>query len=323
VEEYLCSMNRASNVLLLLYLLLGYVIAQFLWWAYSIYDLNVALATLEVELLTERGEHAANLVDELSRKRWMIIGEGSVFAGLLMIGAYYIRKFLLREQRLARQERNFLLATTHEFNSPIAGIKLNLQTLERRKVNEQQQKTLVAGALSSTQRLELLVSNILMASRLDAGKMELHRETIDVREVLIGIEQRYRDLAVSDGCMIAVFAGSGVELSIDRNAVEIILGNLVENAIKYAPNATITLKCEARADEVLISVIDQGRGIPKEERGAIFQKFYRAENEETRSQKGSGLGLYLVKELVEMHGGKVYVHPNQPSGSIFTITFLL
>lgn len=314
-------MDYTPKVIILLYLLLGYVIAQFAWWGYSIYDLSAELIQAKDALAasTDLGTSAES--NELRRKIWMILGEGSVFLALLIIGAFYIRKFILREHRLAKQERNFLLATTHEFNSPIAAIKLNLQTLAKREVTGEQKQSILDGALSSTQRLEGLVSNILMASRLDAGKLELLTEKLEMHALLETMKKRYGSIAASLGGSLILQTGGDACIYGDRNAVESLLGNLIENAIKYAPGHAVTIGYECVSGRVKVFVADTGKGIAVGERGNIFKKFYRTENEETRSQKGSGLGLYLVKELVELHGGRMEVTDNTPNGAVFTVEF--
>jgi signal transduction histidine kinase len=252
----------------------------------------------------------------------MILGEGSVFLLLLLIGAGYIRKFVLREQRLAKQERNFLLATTHEFNSPIAAIKLNLQTLQRRTVNPEQQQSILTSALSANQRLEILVSNILTASRLDAGRYEVMCENTTLVDVLKVLEQRFDPLCQEKkSSLSSQVEDTDLSIPMETRAFELVMGNLIENALKYAPGTPIKIHAFRSKDKVVVEVSDEGPGIDKEEGRNVFRKFYRSENEETRSQKGTGLGLYLVKQLLELHGAKLQLRNNQPSGCLFEMTF--
>jgi signal transduction histidine kinase len=308
-------MDRIPKVLVLLYVLLGYVVVQFVWWGYSIYSLNAALIT------DTRTDELVNpeQADELSGKVWMILGEGSVFLGLLLIGAFYIRRMILREHKLAKQERNFLLATTHEFNSPIAAVKLNLQTLNKRSMEGEQKQKVIDGALSSVQRLELLVTNLLMASRLDAGKLELLKEEVSLHGRIGILLERYRTLSENAGCKLLSEVPEGLTLNVDLNAFDTIFGNLIENAIKYGPESTILIKASENEGRLIIHVTDGGKGVPDDEKESIFKKFYRSENEETRTQKGSGLGLYLVKELVHLHRGEIRVEDATPRGASFVV----
>ncbi len=311
-------MKGTPKVILLLYVLMAYVVAQFCWWAYLIYDLNVEILNLEA-VINETGVVSK---EDSRSKLWMILGEGSVFLLLLLIGAGYIRKFVLREQRLAKQERNFLLATTHEFNSPIAAIKLNLQTLQRRQVNPEQQQSILSSALSANQRLELLVSNILTASRLDAGRYEVMKEVSVLADVFRTMEHRFDALCKEHKSSLNHdLSDVNLAVPIETRAFELILGNLIENALKYAPATPIVLKAFGNKGKVVVQVIDQGPGIEKEEQRNVFRKFYRSENEETRSQKGTGLGLYLVKQLLELHGAKLQLKDSTPSGCTFEMTF--
>lgn len=302
-------MQKTPKAIILLYVLLGYVVAQFAWWGYLIYDLNVDLSAAS----------ASDVSGSLNRKLWMILGEGSVFIFLLMTGAFYIRKFILREHRLTRQERNFLLATTHEFNSPIAAIKLNLQTLKKHEMDTNKRSLVVDGALSSAQRLESLVSNLLLASRLDVGKLELYLEAVEVKPLLQQVASRYAQISKESGNTLELHCTDGIVLQADRVAMETIVGNLVENALKYAPNTKVIIEALEDENEVLISVSDGGSGIAEDEKTQVFKKFYRVTNEETRNQKGSGLGLFLVKELVELHRGSIEIESVRPSGVRFAI----
>lgn len=288
---------------MLLYVLLGYIIIQFVWWGVLLYDLNV-----------ETGEGRTS-----GRALTMLIGEGTVFLALLLTGAFYIRKYLLREQKLARQERNFLLATTHEFNSPIAVAKLNLQTLKRKEISTEVRTQVVDGALGAIARLENLVSNVLTASRIDAGKYELHRENIGFEHLFKALQKRLEQVAGQAGNTIALSVEQEGEFRADASALELIVGNLVQNAIKYAPGTPVRIAVKCSGGEAQISVSDEGPGIPAEEKDNVFRKFYRMGNEETRSQKGTGLGLYLVRELVHMHHGRIELKNNRPTGALFMI----
>jgi signal transduction histidine kinase len=309
-------MKGIPKAIFLLYILLGYVIAQFVWWAYLIYDLNAQI----IDLNNQISPGAISIQNEVRNKLFMILGEGSVFLTLLLIGAFYIRKFVLREQKLARQERNFLLATTHEFNSPIAAIKLNLQTLQKRTLSEEQYKSILGSALGANQRLELLVSNILTASRLDAGRFELHQEEVEMTRIFQNLLNRFKLIAAESGSELKFNFQDDIIVWSDSSALELMTGNLIENALKYAPHSLVLIEAKRVNDMVEISVADNGPGIPKDEWGQVFRKFYRVENEETRSQKGTGLGLYLVQQLADLHGASVELKANAPKGCIFTIT---
>ena len=314
-------MKKTPRVVLLLYVLLGYVFAQFSWWAYLIYDLNREIFNANERLISIGGEAMSEAPSSLTNKLWMILGEGSVFLSLLLIGAFFIRKSIIRQQRLALQERNFILATTHEFNSPIASIKLNLQTLSKREMDADQRFQMLDGALSSAHRLELLVSNLLLASRLDGGKLEMFYEELDLKRHLISISKRFDSLAEKSHNRLIIECQEGSVLNADKSAFDTIISNLIENALKYAPNTEVRIGVKMEDYKVILEVADYGPGIPKLERDRVTKKFYRMGNEETRSQKGSGLGLYLVQSLVELHRAQLSIRDNSPKGTIFSLKF--
>ena len=314
-------MKKTPRVVILLYVLLGYVFLQFLWWAYLIYDLNVEIASANDQLISLGVAGITDSPSELSSKLWMVLGEGSVFLSLLIVGAFFIQKSILREQRLAVQERNFILATTHEFNSPIASIKLNLQTLDKRDMDEPQRHQMIDGALSSAQRLELLVSNLLLASRLDGGKFEMYQEDINVKSQIEMVIQRFRSLTEKSGNTFTIDCEDHIFIKADKSALDSIISNLIENALKYAPYTEVVVGVKQENDKVILEVVDCGQGIPKSERDRVLRKFYRMGNEETRSQKGSGLGLYLVHQLVQLHNAQMSIRDNSPQGTIFSIKF--
>lgn len=313
-------MQKSPKTVILLYVLLGYVVLQFVWWAYLIYDLNVELIDAKLALIgndlnAERG-------DDVKRQLTMILGEGTVFLSLLLVGAFYIRKFILREHRLAKQERNFLLATTHEFNSPIAAIRLNLQTLAKRTVTDAQKSQIISGAINASHRLESLVSNLLIASRIDAGKFDVVFERFDLLLLVSNVMERSKPVHANSGGEIELIAESdSAFIEADKRAMELITENLISNALKYAPGKLVTIRVLTGQNKLTINFEDLGPGIPVDERKNIFNKFYRIENEETRSQKGTGLGLFLVKELVRAQGGDISFRPNKDQGAIFEIKF--
>ena len=306
-------MKKNSPALVLNFILLVYVLLQFIWWAYLIYELNAEILTLSFDGSEEMLEL------ELRKKLWMIIGEGAVFISLVLIGSFFIRKYIMREQRLAKQERNFLLATTHELNSPIAATKLNLQTLRRIGLNPDQTMLMVESGLSNVNRLEKLVSNILTASRIDGGKFQIVKETANLKDLLIRIVNRHQVELEESRIETSINVSPELEISVDERALELVFENLLANSLKYAKGAQFGINAQSSRNKTSIEVYDTGRGVPSDQRRFIFTKFYRIENEETRAQKGTGLGLYLVKEVIKMHNGSIKAMDNDPSGLKFII----
>lgn len=300
-------MKQIPKSLLLFYVLVLYIFLQFCWWAYLIITLNIELS--EAVLGTSDPE------GELSKKLMMVIGEGSVFLILLFVGFYQVRKSFMREVAVAKQQRNFLLSITHELNSPLASIKLYLQTLQRRKLSPEKTEQVLESTLSEVDRQSKLVNNILMAARVDNSSYHLTLEEVNVSALLRRICNQQAahfshefDLSISPDLM----------LTTDMSAFESIVTNLIENARKYAPvQSVISIGLSKKKDGIELMVQDEGPGIPEPEKEAVFRKFYRIGNEETRKSKGTGLGLYLVRFFVNALGGTINVTNN--GGARFTV----
>lgn len=306
-------MKKTSPALVLNTILLIYVLLQFSWWAYLIYELNAEILTLK------HPNSEVDLTFELKKKLWMILGEGFVFISLVLVGFYFIRKFVIRENRIARQERNFLLATTHELNSPIAAAKLNLQTLMRPKLSQMQQEQMIHSGLSNVNRLEKLVRNILTASRIDGGKFQLDIQPTSLKEIVDETINRHRSQLESANIDLVLDIPESIVLAIDSDAMELVFENLIHNTLKYAPDSKFGISACIKGRSAQIEVYDTGQGLDDIEMAHVFKKFYRAGNEETRSQKGTGLGLYLVKEVIRLHQGTIKLKQNKPSGLRFVI----
>ncbi len=271
------------------------------------------------EYAIQKGE----LDKKIKLRLWMVVGEGSVFFVLLLFGILKTRQSFKKEVLLANQQKNFLLSITHELKSPIASVKLYLQTLGKRKLDEDKQREILTKALAETDRLHSLVENLLLATKVDRGDYEPYFEEIDfTRLVQSAVEKLRAELGTK--AKIESELVEGVLVNGDRLALQSILHNLVENAAKYGGEGVLVsvslLKYE---NEVLLKVADNGPGIQDGEKEKVFSKFYRVGNEETRKTKGTGLGLYIVKSLVEKHNGEIVVKDNEPKGAMFEVKLRL
>jgi signal transduction histidine kinase len=306
-------MKKSPPTLLLLYVLLAYVLVQFSWWAFLIYDLNGEL------IYATSNQPVLELEGELRKKLYMILGEGIVFVSLLFLGAVFIRRYARREQRLAQQERNFLLATTHELNSPLAAAKLNFQTLNRKNLSEENRGLMIESGLENMGRLEKLVSNILTASRIDSGKYQLNQVSQELLPIVNAVFQRNQWMIEKEGMQMLIEVDENIKAFVDRDALEQVIENIVQNAIKYAPKSSLKIEALDDGQVVKLALKDDGPGLESDNLRKIFQKFYRVENEETRSKKGTGLGLFLVKEIIEAHRGNISASSEPKHGLKFNI----
>jgi signal transduction histidine kinase len=305
---------RAGRPLLLLYILAFYILAQVTWWGYHLAQVNDELARSNTRLTGEAINPA-----EMSKKAWMVIGEGSVFLILLCLGFWYIKRSISRELQLARMEKTFLLSVTHELKTPIAAVKLFLETMSSRDLSKEQSKVILSDALRETRRLESLSDNILLAARFDSKQRDPLSETVDISQVIFKIITYFPQSRIE-----ASSVQPAIEIQGDKALLRAMCYNLIENAIKYSSEEkVVVLKLSRSQKTVEFEVADHGIGIPQEERLAIFGKFYRLGNEQTRKTKGTGLGLFIVKNIVDMHNGKIEIRDNTPTGVLFKVNIPL
>lgn len=284
------------------YVLSSYVVLQFAWWGYHLIELSQELAE----------------DDNTSRQRvLMIVGEGSVFFLILILGLWKIRSSIQKDIRLSQRQSNFLLSVTHELKTPLASNKLYLQTLLKRKnLERNQREELLKQAITENKRLEGMIENILTATRIENHRLELNYETIPLDKEIERIVKTWS----RERTDVLLKLEKNVILKVDPFVIEVAVVNILENAFKYGgetPSIEVYLK--SKKDHTLIGIKDQGIGIPAKFKDSIFEKFVRIGNEETRTQKGTGLGLYIVKELLKIHGGTISYSNNEPRGSHFKI----
>ena len=297
-------MKRTNQYLFLILLL--YVILQAAWWLYSIHQLSV-------EVINEK--------EELDRKTSMIISEGAVFLLILIVGFFITYRSLRKEVQVSAQQKNFLLAITHELKTPIASIKLYIQTLIKRDLEEDKKRDILGRCVKDADRLNGLVENILLATKIDDDSFPLSKENLNLSEMMESISL---ELLENSGRNVSIefFVQPDVVFKGDKDAFTSIITNLVSNALKYSPEkSTICVTLVQKEGETALSISDEGAGVIRDETEKIFEKFFRSGNEETRKQKGTGLGLYIVKKMVNQHEGLIQVKKNKPKGSIFVASF--
>ncbi len=320
--------NKKSRPLFWFYLLVAYIFVQFIWWTYLMINLNNEVVHLKTEINLLKGETLnevvikGNELNEKLHKRWLMIsGEGLVFVSLLLLGIYQIRKTFNKEAKLALQQKNFLLSITHELKSPIASVKLQLQTLQKHELDREKQKEIIANAISDTERLNSLVENILLAAKIENNIDSIYKEECNISDTITEVmNQTIASFNYKQKVVLAI--EPGIYMKIDKTNFPSIILNLFENAVKYSTgNSTITVSLKKQDQAIILSVADEGLGISDMDKKNIFEKFYRIGNEETRSTKGTGIGLYIVNYLVEQHNGTISVKNNLPKGSIFEVSF--
>ncbi len=318
-------MQNKSKGPWLFYALVIYVLMQFLWWEVLLAKQSNQLAEERKKIIalniTDRSQLEENL-QQIDKKKqhqlWMHLGEGTVFLILLTLGVLKIYNTRKRENELNKLQSNFLLSVTHELKSPLASVKLQLQTMQKHKLDEKTQHELLQKAIADNERLLRLIDNILLASRSNNEQLALNKRKINLSDLLYKLHE---EVFSKDKARIQISSESNHFIEADEEVLFIIFSNLIENALKYSPVEThvdIVIKQMNSCTEIYIK--DNGPGIPEAEKEKVFEKFYRLGNESTRNAKGTGLGLYIVKNMCSLHGIEFRLRDNKPSGVIFELT---
>ena len=252
---------------------------------------------------------------------WAVLGVGVALLVVVLAGVIVYLALTVKAIALSQRQSNFIDSVTHELKSPLASLKLYLQTLTRRSVPAEQQADFHRFMLQDVERLDGLIDHLLDAAR------TLHRRpsaTDDVTElgpllesVRAAVTQRH---AVAEDC-VRVECGPGLAVKGRETDVEIVLRNLVDNAVKYSlPEPVVEVTAAAANGRVTVRVADNGPGIPLAQRNAVFRRFVRLGSELERSTPGTGLGLFLVRSLVKQLRGKVSAKGRiGQRGSIFEV----
>jgi signal transduction histidine kinase len=249
---------------------------------------------------------------------------GVIFFGVIIAGLVLNTIFLVREVRRNEQQDSFLNAVTHELKTPITSIRLYLETLERRELDEAQRRDFYRVMLEDTDRLLGTVEQVLKAGEVRGASSRKNWQEMDFsRIVQEGVElARLRHALPAEALQYG--AQPGEEVMVQGNPVELrtAVANLLENAVKYSgQQRKITVDLlSPDLDTVLLRVQDNGIGIARPELKRIFKRFYRVHNRATDQVKGTGLGLFIVRSIVRRHGGEAFAESaGEGRGSSFTI----
>jgi len=216
---------------------------------------------------------------------------------------------------LAKEKKNFILSVTHELKTPIASSKLFAETILSRDISKEKRDDILDKIIKDQTRLEKLVENILLISKVEEHELHLEREKVNCREF---IESVIKGLDLSESTKFDI--DSEIEIKIDRFYFTSVIQNLHENAIKYSTDKEeIVWSAHQLGNSIFIQIKDQGIGVPFDQREKIFDLFHRIGDENTRDTKGTGVGLYIVQKIVALHRGIIKTKDNQPQGSIFEI----
>lgn len=322
--------SRFTKAAVIFSLLLLYIIAALVWWFISLEKQNDEMLAYKLEKTEEVIKIDNNLqhykverhkaVDLHRRNRVKYAGEGIVFLGLILLGAFYVYRSMRQQIQMQRQQQNFMMAVTHELKTPIAVSKLNLETLLRHNLEDEKRNKIIKMTLDETKRLDFLTNNILVSSQLESRGYKINKEDLDFSNLLRDRVKEFR-ARFPESSFIEEIEDDN-EVKGDSLLLQMLINNLLENAVKYSGKiSTIKVGLTKNVNEVVMRIEDEGTGVPDEEKENIFKKFYRVGNEATRKTKGSGLGLYLCKKISQDHNADISVTDNEPKGSTFVVKF--
>ena len=283
-------------------------------WLFPDYDLGIQM----------RG----NTIEDLVRKRTktniiMLV----IMDVILLLGAWFVYKSIQQQIRLTRLKSDFISNVSHEIRTPLALINMYSETLEMGRVPTEEKKQEYYKVINTeANRLSNMVNNILNFSKIESGKREYHFKETDLQEEVEIILQNYGQHLDNKGFAVSFKASEDFpNLLIDKEAVSEAIINLIDNAVKYSDETKkIDLVCERDSEYAILHVIDSGIGIAIKDQALIFDKFFRvSEGNLAYKTKGSGIGLSIVKHIMDAHGGKINVRSASGKGSSFSLCFPL
>ena len=318
----------SKKTTIIFFVLVGYIVAQFLWWEVLLVKQSNELISAKQNLTALSSSDNTLIMSEINAlehkkalRLYMTVGEGTVFLFILLFGVNQVRKSMKKENELATQQNNFILSVSHELKTPIASTKLQIQTLLKHELDREKQIQLLNNALKETDRLHKLVDNVLLVTQVENKNTATDLKTINLSELIEDTIDRYFEMYVENK-WLKLNVSPNTFIQGDKEILPSLIINLIENAIKYSyETLEVILNLKTENDSVLLEVIDSGCGINDLEKQKIFEKFYRSGNEETRKTKGTGIGLFIVKQICNMHQASIVVNDNKPCGSRFKISF--
>ncbi len=278
--------------------------------------LSVGLMTLNIALMVVWIVLFAQL------DQYPILTIGTIAFSLILVGLSIYLFLTIKAIRLNRRQANFVDSVTHELKTPIAALRLYLETLQMRSLTPEQCANFYGIMESQLQRLDGLINQLLEVGRLDAIGHQSQPEDLQLEPLLRRCASTACTNHKQDADKIFTFDVAPAIVNARRMVVEMIFGNLFDNAVKYGaerPLVDVEVRVKDRG-RVVVKISDNGQGVPVEHRKKIFKLFYRGGNELERTKKGTGLGLYIVRTLVHILKGKISVYDRAAGpGSVFEV----
>lgn len=314
--------KKIQRIFIIYWIMLAYIIAALIFWFITLNNQNKEMSELKKISISANSQTEKARLEKIEieehRKINQYAGEGSTFLLVIMAAAIFIFRAVRRQLKISQEQQNFMIALTHELKTPIAIAKLNLETIQKRNLDKEQQQRLLQNTLQETNRLNALCNNMLLSSQIEAGGYRMINEELNMGQLIFDCVEdfiiRYPLRNISRQIEEDVFVMG------DKLLLQISVNNLLENALKYSPKETpVAVRFCKKNTLAHLEVEDTGPGIADADKKKVFEKFYRLGNEATKRAKGTGLGLYLTKKIIQNHEGSIFIVNNTQGGSIFTV----
>lgn len=282
-----------------------------IFWLFPNYQLGIRLS-------------GGSITDTLDSRYQLVTLIISGFVFILIVGVGFIFKMVTKEIEIAQLKTDFVATVSHELRTPLALIRMHAETLTMGRVSAEERKNdYYHLILSESERLSRLVNSILNFAKLEAGKKTYHFQPIDVNKQLKNIVSLYQHKLSAEGFKLNTQLSTNLPIiQADGESMDEIFHNLIDNAMKYSKETKeISITTSIQGKQVQIEITDKGIGISPQQQKRIFEKFYRAESHLLAETKGSGLGLAVVKELVDANHGNISVLSALGKGTTFTLKF--
>ncbi|MBD3404152.1 hypothetical protein GF420_14775 [candidate division GN15 bacterium] len=313
----------SSRTALILFIVLVVIaFAQAIWWVVFM----AILVDEKVDIARDLGAspEMVQMIQEQETRRQIMVGlEGTFFLILLLVGAWLIYRALVKAEELKFHQENFIMAVTHELKTPLASMLVSLDSMASPRIPEDKKQTLVPRMKDDIRRLERIIENVLQAGRLDRDGQPIELQPTDLSRLV----ERSIDRLSGFSSPVPVTINRDIEPEVmimaDQAALTRAIEAVLENSLKYhdGQQVEVTVKLTTTDSKVMLSITDKGIGLSREDCETVFERFYRVGNELTRRSTGTGLGLYLAREVIRAHKGTIAARSEgEGKGATFEIT---
>ncbi len=299
----------------------------------SIYNSSKAEVEYSIPLSQLLGSDSINKLDEqqfrlhfLGKKhyilskiwQWLIVY--TIFIILIIFGLLFLIRTVLRQKRNSKEQADFIHSMIHELKTPVATIGMSSKVLKKAGISVtdfDKLRNYAEIVEQENNRIWACVDSLLQMLTVNKRSLNLKKEPIDVNSIVKAAVDGFSIATMAHPVTFSLLLDDKLpSISADKMHVRAVLDNIIDNAIKYSPiNSSISIRTEQIRKNIIIIVKDNGRGIAKKDQRRIFKKFYRVASEKKKGVKGFGLGLYYIKQVVDAHGGKVFVKSKLNKGT--------